>query len=103
MASIYSTRFALITSSSAGPTTLYTVPTGFKAIVRDVSGLASAAPAGLAVGVNAAESFFSGLSLSNLESFHWEGRVVLNAGDTLALFVLAGTVQLVVSGYLLDA
>lgn len=103
MASIYSTRFALLTSSAAGPTVLYTVPANTVAVIRDISGLCSAAPGACAVAINGAESIFSALALASLQSFHYEGRAVVNAGETIDLFVLAGTVQIAISGYLLSA
>lgn len=101
MGAIYSTRFANITSSAAGPTVLYTVPSGMVAVIRDVSGLCSGAPGALAIGINGTQSFMSALALASLQSFQWKGRQILNATDTLDLFVLAGTVQVCVSGYLL--
>lgn len=99
---VYSTQFAALTSAVAGPTVIYTVPTGMTAVIRDISGIASGAAAACALAIDSGPVFASLAGAASLDPLLWRGRTVLKAGQTLDLYVLSGTVQLAVSGYLLD-
>lgn len=98
MAEIYSTQFVLLPwrAPPAYQWPDYTVPTGYVAVVRDLLLLANWAnspedPLSLelwveTVGGNAG-SIYSWARKESINPFpvSWEGRLVLNAGDTIGL------------------
>lgn len=93
MSRVYSTRFLDLS------TAVYTVADGNLAVVRDIvvyaTGPATFLVENPAAGVMAAGSLNSG------EVFHWSGRQVVNAGESLVYNQTASYVM--VSGYLLSA
>jgi len=106
VASIYSTQFAAV-NLTGSLTTLYTVPAGFVAVVRDVSGFMTTTTVGEAIvlslqlaNVNFATFQSDG---STYQDVHWEGRVVMPAGESLQVADSVAAGALVVSGYLLAA
>lgn len=98
---VYSTRFAAVVIS--GALNLYTVPAGYIAVVRSVDFLATGASPGIfAWGLAAGGIYFAGATgLTTDNAYHWEGRQVFNAGDTIKAITATITGQLAVSGYLL--
>lgn len=102
MATVYSTRF-LYANFPTAPTT-YTVPAGYRAVLRDITaywngdpsqGVLNVAIAGLALIYR-----FTGPA-STPGGFQLACRVVLNAGDQLELSAAVGNWGYVASGYLL--
>jgi hypothetical protein len=98
---VYSTRF--ISGTSTPSTGLsYTVPGGYVAVIRDVamlpiaSGLTAAA-----VGVSGGAFFWKVVTGTNGVSQQWQGRQVLNAGETLIADVAGASAEYMISGYLL--
>lgn len=108
MSSVYSTRFAAARVDGSGGGSLYTVPAGKVAIVRDISFtpiggdlttgyyLFVRTPAGDCVlwGPPARDAHTTAL---------WTGRQVLEAGDQLRYVGTGVQTDYLVSGYLLDA
>lgn len=97
---VYSTLFYL--GAPANGATLYTVPAGKKAVIRDwdVRNVSSTAGLmGLSVGTTAP---LLSPSLALNATFHLTTRWVLSAGDVLKAVVSAGTPHYQVSGYLFD-
>lgn len=94
-----------------GPTIVYTVPAGYLIVVRDILINGQLAPvgtsgqyadvriAGLNIPLFSARypDFFSGVT------YAWEGRQVLNAGESLSVFTSDGSpgAKFRISGYLL--
>lgn len=99
--SIYSTRFFAGSYSTAGLTAVYTVPTAYVAIIRTVTFHAASTSAEAALVLNGAEGFAGGGLLPNDGNVWQNGRVVLNAGDMIGVYVFSGTTQITCSGYLL--
>lgn len=102
MATIYSTRFCDVTIS-AGTTPLYTVPTGFVAVIREVLLLIadSGARAQLIRSGGGANIILHTAAAAN-EYTQWDMRAVLNAGDVLDGAIVTGTAGFFISGYLLE-
>lgn len=103
----YSTRFAAAELGSE-TTTLYTVPAQYVAVVRDVElygNVGSDAEVALEVTVPGPLTiiWFVVNPLAPGAWVHWEGRVVLNAGDDLIAVTTVNGVHVTVSGYLLSA
>jgi hypothetical protein len=103
----YSTRFFAGTPAS-GAQTVYTVPSSYVAVLRDLSAFQAYDGAQLVLAQAVVPgpltaAFIYEDELAYLSVVHWEGRVVLNAGDALQLYSAEGEVQWVVSGYLLSA
>lgn len=104
MAAPYSTQFAAVDGLGAGVTTLYTVPAGYVAVVRDLN-LNDAS-----LGSHSAVVFEGGSGarlLSVLSSVAsgdnpWTGRQVFKAGQTIDLSVSGGAWAVLMSGYLLS-
>lgn len=104
MASVYSTQF--FGGALAGDEThnLYEVPTGYVAVVRDVSLFSqSSGSNGCYAGSDAGYAYFSALDQPQYASPHWEGRVVMNAGEVMTLGIFSGDWTCVISGYLLTS
>lgn len=107
MAGIYSTRFVAVTPAAAN-TVYYTVPIGKIAVVRSMTvGWNTTGGAGGTLFVLL--PFSNGylwvvpLAITTLGSDRWEGRVVLNPGETIRASTTASPVVfLTVSGYLLN-
>jgi hypothetical protein len=107
MADLYSTRF-LLERSGAGAGPKYVVPNGYIAIVRDISatsatGTTDTVALGVYAGAAGLEAqFATGEVFSNTQAFHWEGRVVVYAGEDIQVSS-TDLVSYTVSGYLLYA
>lgn len=103
MGSIYSFQF-LTAFESAGAND-YTVPEGYTAVVRDISGYLgfTATPNRLWFSCFGCRFYYADNTLADLaESFHWEGRMVCPPGGTIEASVQQGAADYVVSGYLLE-
>lgn len=113
MAALYSTRFLSLPSLSGGPSSPYTVPAGYRAVVRTMSIVwgdvtlsdldAWVQTADLTKlcritlhGGSSVPQVIGGCLISN-------GRWVLDEGDTLEGQTADGTVDIHVAGYLLSA
>lgn len=108
MSTIYSTRFYGGQIVAAGETDLYTVPAGKVAVVRDISvSNVTTTDAGqllIYVLLDAGNAdLFRVASVPSHGFVQWQGRQVLNAGETLALYETNTTIRAMVSGYLLSA
>lgn len=105
---VYSTRFVK-SALTAANVTYYTVPTGFVAIVRDMTMAwsALARTAGVfQVLLNGANSWVwvGPILASSQDSAHWSGRLVLPAGELIrAAATATGVIHFTASGYLLTA
>lgn len=105
MATVYSVRFYAAVGLAPGSYTVYTVPPGYTAIVRDIDCYSSA-------GVSNAEIYFEGnlgqtffhaeVVATTQDSPQWRGRQVFEAGDTISVNVGgASNWDVTISGYLL--
>lgn len=87
--------------------TLYTVPSGYVAVLRDVELVnlaASDEQAFLALGPGSSTVPFAALTLAASGGWgQWKGRVVMDVGVTLQLFVETEPTAAVISGYLLSS
>jgi hypothetical protein len=102
---VYSTRFALVSITDSSSHDLYTVPAGYVAILRDIDGFTSVTP------VTSLQLTVTGLTAilipdpgSSPGPVQWRGRLVMNAGETVACIApgrTGGLYNLCVSGYLL--
>jgi hypothetical protein len=104
----YSSRF-FVGTCEADQIVVYTVPADYVAVIRDVewfndSGstigicyLVTTIPGPLSAVVCAVDE------LPTTSGSHWDGRVVLEAGDTLSTPGLGTSVFVHISGYLLSA
>jgi hypothetical protein len=104
----YSTRFVAVHEDLSGAPVLYTVPSGYVAVLRDVSVRNQTADTSLIqVGatvpgpLNVVIAQFDSVAANDVVS--WQGRQVLNAGDELWLYNSEGSAQAIASGYLLSA
>lgn len=102
---VYSTQF-LSNSVIGNHTESYTVPAGYRAVLRDISGVAIGGSAvTLIYSIAAADAtvLLAQVPPQVNTPIHWEGRVVLNAGNQISVSVAgAGTAsQWTISGYLL--
>lgn len=114
MSALYSTRFLTLPAFTGGPSFPFTVPAGYRAVVRTISivwgdvvisgldawvqtaDLTKLARATRAVGISLPPDLVGGC-------FIGDGRWVLDEGDTLEGQTAAGTVDIHVAGYLLSA
>lgn len=104
MAGIYSTQFAAGSQASGTTTVVYTVPAGKVAVVRDIVVGAQNAPANsVAINYAGVAEIWEVGTIAQYSTAHFEGRVVLNAGQTINVDAIAGTWTYIISGYLLDA
>lgn len=90
-------------SFSAGGSAALTPPSGFKWVVRDISGVVSVDPAAggqFTAAVDGILFMYRPFPAQSSRDFHWEGRVVVEQEQFLDLELLTrGTVWVVVSGY----
>jgi hypothetical protein len=104
----YSTRFIAVRQSISSGDGLYTVPSGYVAVVRDVvlwnndSGeqsmsIGATVPGPLNVLIS---QWFNVGSNATVE---WQGRQVLNAGDELWAYSAGVDASVMASGYLLSS
>lgn len=103
MSTIYSTAFFKGNVVSGSPQT-YTVPAGYVAVLIDVDvdGYINTA-SGLYVGSGAnLWMVISGIAVSAHQHIQWQGRIVLNAGESIKAAVASGNCYVAASGYLLS-
>lgn len=103
MTALYSTQFAAGTEAGGSTTVVYTVPTGYVAVVRDIEVGAQSPPANsVAINYAGVAEIYSVDTITQYRTAQWRGRVVLNAGDTINVDAIAGTWTYIISGYLLS-
>jgi hypothetical protein len=100
---VYSQRLYTVNSSAAGATTVYTVPTGYTVIVREITCSSSPGLTGnLRVYVELIPANFVIFSMSAGDSSqHWQGRLVCEEGESLGTIGTAAGFALTISGYVL--
>jgi hypothetical protein len=100
----YSTQFAASSPTGPGGFPLYTVPAGYVAVVRDLEvGSASAVTGFFSIQGGPGFAAFNITQSSGDISFQWQGRVVLNAGETLEFIGnTAAQYSVIASGFLLQ-
>lgn len=102
MAAVYSTQFASGVQTGAGSGTLFTVPSGYLVVVRSIqifqyTGTAETFQIADGSGVSIATAISPGAPWQ----LDWDGRAVLNAGETIEFSTGGGGWTYRVSGYLL--
>jgi hypothetical protein len=102
---VYSTQFYQGTPV-AGLSNIYTVPAGYRAILRDLDGVLGFVDGNLALfnlGVNFNGIYAQAIVGNQNLNLRWRGRQVLDPGDSITVTYVAtsATLQIVVSGYLL--
>ena len=82
---VFSTRFIATTNIQPAPS--YVVPAGYRAVVRCMTfGPAPGANVTFFAKINGVVVFYSGSLLgTSVDTAEWQGRVVLNAGESLVL------------------
>jgi hypothetical protein len=101
-ATVYSTRFIAAVFPTAPST--YVVPDGYRAVVRDISAywLGDSGGGALQGAIDGVAYFMYFIGTADVPGgYHWEGRVVVDPGEALAINVPMGNWSFVVSGYLL--
>lgn len=111
MASVYSQRFGSAAGFSGGPVTFYTVPLGHLVVVRTITivfGNVTVSGVDAWVQLSSLEklaraTWFVTLSqpTNNGETRVYDLRTVVNESEQLQFQTVAGTVDFMVSGYLL--
>jgi len=105
---VYTELLAVGTLAGAGSSTVYTVPVGKRAVVRDIilyDGGAAAGFIGLAAvppGGGSAVFLVTYPAAQPTVANHWEGRQVVMAGGSLLLIAGVTTADYRVTGYLFD-
>jgi len=103
--SVYSKHFGDVPGISApGQHTVFTVPPGFVAVVRDVAGLQTS-PTGDAFlrEATSTTSWVHWESTRALQSFQWQGDQVFEEGSQIGLYVGSGSWSVRFCGFLLAA
>ena len=91
MAAVYTTRFAALEGfSDATPLVVYTVPTGFRAVITDIAisvGVNALPGAGLVIGPAPALVAYVGADVATDQptTYLASGRWVFDAGETMAV------------------
>lgn len=108
---VYSTRFGSAAGFSGGPTTFYTVPLGYLAVLRTITIIfGNVTISGVDAWVQltsleklARATWFTTLGdpTNNGETRVYDLRTVINESEQLQFQTVAGTVDFAVSGYLL--
>lgn len=103
MAAIYSTRLFLGSVAAGSSVTLYTAPAGSVVIIRSIDFIpfGGSTPWEVTIGINGT-FFFQAESATAPAAFHWEGRQVMNPGDTITCNTNTGGLDGAISGYVLD-
>lgn len=104
---IYSTQFVAALVDGAGGATIYTVPAGKVAVIRDITLREDTGDtATLIIGVTKpgpVTPYIQGWGdVGGGLTVTWQGRHVAVAGDQLWLYSTVGNVLVLISGYLLD-
>lgn len=100
MRSLYTVRFgAGGPSSTTGAHALGTVPSGRVWVVRDLEGYRTGAGAGIGLWHLGPVYGVEWNSAAGEQTFQWEGRVVLLAGEALEFQLVSGTWYWIASGY----
>lgn len=108
MGTVYSARLYGGQIVAAGESDLFVVPVGMIAVVRDIS-ITNVTPNDsdqvlvyvLITGGNA--DIFRAPAVPSHGFIQWQGRQVVNAGETLAFYATDTTVRVMISGYLLSS
>lgn len=107
MANVYSTLLMAWRAVSAGTNT-YTVPAGFRAVVRDIvatpmAGSVGSGLFGFDVHDHDGHIFFARLTPAAFVggTFHWEGRQIVDAGGQIIASAYDDGWDFRISGYLL--
>lgn len=104
--SVYSHRF-FCAEVTVGVTTIYTVPVGSTAILRDLE-LFNASSATQTFTLYLVQPGLGGIPAIVINSIgaalgeQWQGRVVMNGGDSLQTGTGASSQYMVLSGYLFE-
>jgi hypothetical protein len=105
---VYSTLLWAGEVAAGSSEELYTVPAGFRVVVRDIQATSSDDVALAVVGLTIAQFYaggivarFGGPFVELGRSYSWEGRVVCNAGEILTSSTLYVGWNMTMSGYLL--
>jgi len=102
VAFLYSTQFAAGVLAG-GSANVFTVPAGKVLVLRDVSyGVFTGTTAQVAWGISGIGFMGVASGLANNSEYHWTGRAVLVAGQTLVVQCATSTINYVCSGYLLS-
>lgn len=106
MTQVYSTRFYGGQIVAAGETVLYTVPSGSVAVVRDIS-LTNVTPTDTGqvviyalIGAGNADIYRTPL-IPTHGFQQWQGRQVVQEGESINLYAIDTTLRAMISGYLL--
>lgn len=105
---VYSRQFGQLRTTAVPDLLFYTVPAGYVAVVRDIVLYVDIdqTPGQIAVytisGSNAV-MIYREISPTPGVTYHWDGRQVLNAGQSLYIYSDAGRMVALVSGYELGA
>lgn len=104
----YSTQFFAVHEDLSTAPALYIVPTGYVAVLRDVSvrnqtGTTSQVQVGATVPgpLNVIVMQWDDVAANDV--VEWQGRAVFNAGDSLFVYNAEGSAQAIGSGYLLSS
>lgn len=105
MTTVYSTQLFKAAITGVGSfVTKYTAPVGKVVVVRDMQITQLTTGSFFSVRAASAANIYTDQSTVGVTTTPWAGRVVLNAGDTLDVFLTnTATAQIIVSGYVLDA
>jgi hypothetical protein len=104
VAQIYSTRFAVGARPSGTTASVYTVPSGFVAVLRDVVLTPTGTGAtDMLVVLHGVAVIVGVQSTGQFVSTHTAMRQVFNAGDVIDVQSISGDFQYALSGYLLSA
>ena len=103
--SVYSTLFAATSYTTTGNHTVYTVPSGFVAVLKDVTAFEySGSGRGLLYDVTNGQSWTLWINSSgDYKPFEWQGMQVFPAGSQMGFTLVSGAFQLRYNGYLLAA
>lgn len=106
MAGTVYTQLLVDESHSGDLSTTYTVPEGFRAVIRDIAAFTAnaSAPGGVVIQSTTTNAylFYESTPAAVNTYVHWEGRQVVEPGDGLEITVYADTGGSIrITGYLL--
>jgi hypothetical protein len=104
----YSTQLWVVNNDLSAAPTVYTVPTGYVAVMRDVSitnqtGSAAVIQIGANVPGPLTVLVTQWDSVNDGDTVEWQGRAVFNPGDQIFVGVYSGYALTIGSGYLLSS